>query len=211
MTTIPGPASDGAPGFGRGAAPRLRPSLTVGLLLTLAAAAYLALAPDDAADAERVALRPTRPSRPGDGAAAAGRPAVSAAGALPARGNGTASAPPRRWPQALAARPADAWPTLDDAAARAWGLPPPAPPPPPTAAAVAATPQAPPLGYHFIGRIDEGDGLQRGYLASATRTLGVKPGDEIDGQWRVEAVSADGVALLWLPGGLRQVIGFKTP
>ncbi|MFG6414198.1 hypothetical protein ACG02S_09835 [Roseateles sp. DC23W] len=90
--------------------------------------------------------------------------------------------------------------------------PPPAPPPAPVVAVAPAPPSAPPPPYQMIGRLVEGEGRQTveiALLAGPNRTLSVKRGDVIDGQWRVEQVTPGGVGLTWLPGKLPQNIVFK--
>lgn len=92
--------------------------------------------------------------------------------------------------------------------------PPPAPPPPPQSSVVApAPPSAPPPPYQMVGRLVEGEGAQAvevALLTGPSRALSVKRGDVIDGQWRVEQVSASGVSLTWLPSKLPQNIVFKA-
>ena len=121
-----------------------------------------------------------------------------------------ASAPP---PQAGVRQP---WAAASAEQLAAWQPPPlpPAPPPPPQPTVAApAPPSAPPPPYQMIGRLVEGEGAQAVELAlltSPSRTLSVKRGDVIDGQWRVEQVSTGGVSLTWLPSRLPQNIVFKA-
>ena len=96
----------------------------------------------------------------------------------------------------------------------AWAPPPPpAPPPAPRVEKVVAPPPpapvAPPFPYQIIGSLSEGQQMQA-FLASPTRSLNVRVGEVIDGQWRVDAVSASGLALTWLPAQIKQQIAFRA-
>lgn len=120
------------------------------------------------------------------------------------------------WPAPPAARGSEPW-AFDAQQGQAWSAPPaPAAPPPvavappaPAAAAVAAAPQAPPFPYVLIGRIEEGRAVHA-LLSGPVQTLGVRVEDVIDGQWRVDAIDARGLAITWLPGGLRQTVLFRS-
>jgi hypothetical protein len=167
--------------------------MTLALGLTLAASIYLAFQPED-----DELPAPVAASRRGDSTAArsgVSRPPVSASLA---------------WPTALPARDAASWRPMDVAVASAWGVPPPAPPARPAVAVVASAAEPPPLPYTLIGRIDDG-GQAVALLAGPRRTESVKAGDRLDQDWRVEAVQDDGVHLLWLPGRVPQLIGYKNP
>lgn len=93
----------------------------------------------------------------------------------------------------------------------AWAPPPPPPPPKQVAAPPAppAPPVAPAFPYQLIGRLVDGDQAQA-LLAGANRSLAVKVGDVVDGQWRVDQVTERGLTLTWLPAKLNQVISFKS-
>ena len=167
------------------------PVLVATLLATLAAAAWLASRDDEGA----VEI------------AASGRTGRDAPRPPPRRIDATAPA----WPRPAAVRASDPWP-FDAALARAWV---PAPPPAPAVTRAAplaqtapAVPQAPPFPYTLIGRIEDGSQVHA-LLGSPLRTLGVKVQDVIDGQWRVEAISASSLTLTWLPGGQRQDLPFR--
>jgi hypothetical protein len=95
----------------------------------------------------------------------------------------------------------------------AWIPPPPAPaPPPPALPPAAPTPPvpstAPTFPYQVIGELTEGQNV-RALLATSDRTLAVRVGEEIDGQWRVEQIDSDSLVLTWRPAHLRQTIVFK--
>ncbi|MDR7335196.1 hypothetical protein [Roseateles asaccharophilus] len=155
------------------------------LAATLAATAWVATRPDENAGTVAVVEPVRKPT------AAASAPAPQTAARQP-------------WAEASAEQLA------------AWQPPPPppAPPPPPLSTVAApAPPSAPPLPYQMIGRLVEGEGAQAVELAlltSPSRTLSVKRGDVIDGQWRVEQVSTSGVSLTWLPSQIPQNIVFKA-
>ena len=67
--------------------------------------------------------------------------------------------------------------------------------------------RAPAFPYTLIGQLD--DGRPQALLTGPLRSLAVAAGEVIDGQWRVDAVQAQGITLTWLPGGQRQTLGFK--
>jgi hypothetical protein len=65
----------------------------------------------------------------------------------------------------------------------------------------------------MIGRMSEGEGAKAvdvALLSSPVRSFGVRKGDVIDGQWRVEGITPSGVSLVWLPGQLPQTLVFKS-
>ena len=115
-----------------------------------------------------------------------------------------AASPPVAWPVPL--REGMAWEAPTDQAIAAWTVV--RPPPPPPKPAGSAPPSAPPFPYVLIGRIEDG-GVMRALMSGAARTVDAKAGDIIDGQWRVEDVRADGLDLLWMPGGLRQTLSYR--
>jgi len=162
-------------------------ALGAALAATLAATAWLATRPEDEATA----------------AAAPARRAVAAASA------------PVAAPAAEGRQP---WAEPAPAQLAAWQPPPPPSPPPapPPQAAVALAPPppvAPPAPYQMIGRLVEGEGaraVEVALLAGPNQALSARPGEVLDGQWRVEQVSASGVRLTWLPGQLPQNIVFKA-
>jgi hypothetical protein len=147
-------------------------------------------------------------SRPDDDAAA-----PVAATALPARTPAATASAPLPVPSAGARQ---AWAEASAEQLAAWQPPPPPPPPPappPAPPAPPPPPMAPPLPYQMIGRVVEGEGakaVEVALLTSPSRALSVRRGDVIDGQWRVEQVSASGVSLTWLPAQLPQNIVFKA-
>lgn len=172
-----------------------RKQLLGGLLaLTLAATLWLTLSPDDeAATAQPVAGERRAPAAQ---AVAGRKPAAATAEALVAT----------NW----AAVKREAWTVPDNAYFAAWAPPPPPPAPKQVAAPPAppAAPVAPAFPYQLIGRLVEGD-QATALLAGSSRSLAVKAGDVVDGQWRVDQVTERGLNLTWLPAKLNQTISFK--
>jgi hypothetical protein len=94
---------------------------------------------------------------------------------------------------------------------------PPAPAQPPAAApsaapasvqvpAAAGPPIAPPLPFRFLGRYGDGQ-VQSVMLAKGERLYLARPGDTIDGAYRIDAVTAQSVELTYLPMQLKQSLG----
>jgi hypothetical protein len=75
------------------------------------------------------------------------------------------------------------------------------PPPPPS---------APPVPYTFIGRLSE-DESTTVFLAAGDRNLVVKPGDVIDNNYRVDAVTDNAVSLTYLPLNVKQTLSTGVP
>lgn len=90
-----------------------------------------------------------------------------------------------------------AWPRPSPQALAAWSAPPPPPPPPRTAP---VPPPVPAFPYRWIGRLDDG-ARTTVLLASAQRSVGVREGEVLDGRWRLDRLSAQGLDLTWLPTG----------
>lgn len=99
------------------------------------------------------------------------------------------------------------WAAPPDAQFAAWAPPPPPPAPPAVKAPpfVAPAPVAPAFPYQIIGSLVQ-NGQTQAFLASPTRSLNARAGEVIDGQWRVDQVSATGITLTWLPGQIKQQI-----
>lgn len=158
--------------------------LSMALLATLAATAWLAgdETPDVDPKAPRAAER--RAARPRSAAEAAARvPDSQALRREPFVGEGA-----------------------NLFAAHSWQPP---PPPPPPAAAVAPT--APPLPFRFLGQMNDGDQTVV-FLASGNRTLLVRAGDTLDGTYQVESVGPPAVAFIYRPLNERQLLHYgRTP
>lgn len=171
-----------------------------GLAVTLAATLWAAQSGDDDSDAAQpVAGASHRDATAADTSTTARSPAPKPAAQQ------TAPAPE------LHSSARAPWPRASDAQFLAWMPPAPPPPPPPPPPAPPAPPVAPPLPYQLIGRLVEDD-RPVALLASPTRTLAVRAGDVIDGQWQVDAVNDTSLALTWRPAKLKQVLSFRpTP
>ena len=170
-----------------------RKRLALALAVTAAATLWAALQPDAPVPA------PVRSER----ASATPDARVSAVNTAPRQA--AASAP--AWPEP--SRPRSDWPAAPARAVAAWSAVIAAPaavlPRPAAAASAADKPvEAPAFPYTLIGRLDDGEA--RALLASPTRSFGVKASDVIDGQWRVDAVPPRGLALTWLPGGIKKTL-----
>jgi hypothetical protein len=136
-----------------------------------------------------------------DVVAAPARGPVSAAPTSPAAAAAWPEPAPRR---ALLRREAP----IGDAMAAWEPAPTPATPAsaPARPALVGPTIPAPPaFGYTLIGRIEE-DGDNKAVLNSELRTLAVRAGEVVDSQWRVDAVDATQVTLVWLPTQHKQIL-----
>jgi hypothetical protein len=137
---------------------------------------------------------PAAPTAPGAAAASIPVPAAAAAIAAPAAPAGAnpfgaISWQPAPVPKALADAPAAAPPAL------------PAP-----ASAPAPPPVAPPLPFRFLGRYGDGQ-VQSVMLVKGERLYLARPGDTIDGAYRIDAVTAQSVELTYLPMQLKQSLG----
>jgi len=79
-----------------------------------------------------------------------------------------------------------------------------APPPPPQsvagAASVPAVQTAPPMPYRFAGRVRKG-AEEEFLISKGDLIFPVKEGDTIDGTYKVVAVKADGIELIYIPLG----------
>ncbi len=91
---------------------------------------------------------------------------------------------------------------------------PPAKPPAPVIAAVPAAPppappSAPPMPYRFAGKVVH-DGVAKVVLARGDRVFTIEPGDRLEGGYRVDAIGADDVALVYEPLGTRELLAVAT-
>ncbi len=80
---------------------------------------------------------------------------------------------------------------------KSWVPPPPPMKPPP--------PSAPPLLFKYLGKMTEGDET-RVFLALAERNYVVKAGENIDNQYRVDAVTDHTITFTYLPLGAKQLL-----
>lgn len=179
-------------------APRLRAALlAIGLALTLAAIGWVesrdepvATAPSPRAGVGRADAKPSAPAKAGDaqGTGPSMTPQAAHPGPVPA----VDLARVHRAPQPLA---------VDAFAPRSWAPPPrkqtaaeraaAAPPPPPP-------PQAPPLPFRYVGMLGD-DGRTTLFLTNGDRDVAAKPGDVIDGVWRLELVNEQRALFVYVP------------
>ena len=73
---------------------------------------------------------------------------------------------------------------------------------------VAPPPPVPAFPYQLIGHLD--DGVPQALLSDTSRSFGVKAGDAIDDQWRVDSVEAQGITVTWLRTGARKTLSFAS-
>lgn len=124
------------------------------------------------------------PPRPG---------AASPAGPPPAA---TETAPPS---PSVESAPAQ----VDIFAVRDWEPPPP-PPPPPEAAPPPPPPQAPPLPYHYLGRVEETGKATVFFLLRDERVIAARSGEVIDGQYRLGKLEGTQLQFLYQPMNIQQ-------
>ncbi len=83
---------------------------------------------------------------------------------------------------------------------QSWYVPPPPPkpvPPPP--------PAPPPLPFTYMGKLLE-DGKLTVFLARDDKNYAIKPGDTLDGSYRVDSVDAQRVVFTYLPLNMQQTL-----
>jgi hypothetical protein len=81
-----------------------------------------------------------------------------------------------------------------------------APPPPPRSEAEKnQPPPPPPLQFKYLGKIIEGEETQV-FLALADRNYIVKPGENINSQYRLDEVNDHGLSVTYLPLNAKQVL-----
>ncbi|EHP42904.1 hypothetical protein OR16_11648 [Cupriavidus basilensis OR16] len=85
-------------------------------------------------------------------------------------------------------------------------LPPPAPPAPPAPALPPPAPTAPPLPFAYVGALGADVSKEQVFLSNGDRLLIVSLGDVIDGQYRLEAITATGATFTYLPLNVKQVM-----
>ncbi len=68
---------------------------------------------------------------------------------------------------------------------------------------------APPLPYRFAGQFHRESGVEV-YVARGEEIFPVKEGDTLDGQYKVDSVSATEVSFVHLPSGTRQTVQFSA-
>jgi len=83
------------------------------------------------------------------------------------------------------------------------------PRPKPAAVSAPPAPVAPPLPFRFAGQFHRDSGIEV-YLARGEEIFPVKEGDTLDGQYKVDSVSAAEVSFVHLPSGTRQTMQFSA-
>ncbi|KVO34280.1 hypothetical protein [Burkholderia ubonensis] len=156
----------------------------------------------DGAPARPVAGHRAPPSRAIAQAASAAAAASSARVDAP-----TPATPPREKLAALRA-PVSVESANDPFTASSWLPPPPVEAPLPTARP--APPTAPPVPFTYVGELDAKADKPQVFLSNGDQLLIVSPGDVIDGQYRVDAVSASNVVLTYLPLNQTQVVSIPV-
>src|SRR5438128_3941896 len=83
--------------------------------------------------------------------------------------------------------------------------------PRPNPAVVTAPPDpvTPPLPYRFAGQFHRESGIEV-YVARGEEIFPVKEGDTLDGQYKVDSVSATEVSFVHIPSGTRQTLQFSA-
>jgi hypothetical protein len=79
----------------------------------------------------------------------------------------------------------------------------------PAAVSAAPVPVAPPLPFRFAGQFHRESGIEV-YVARGEEIFPVKEGDILDGQYKVDSVSATEVNFVHVPSGERQTIQFSA-
>ncbi|KVG33353.1 hypothetical protein WL21_20730 [Burkholderia ubonensis] len=159
----------------------------------------------DGAPARPVAGHRAPPSRAIAQAASAAAAASAASGARVDAP--TPAATPREKLAALRA-PVSVESANDPFTASSWLPPPPVEAPLPTARP--APPTAPPVPFTYVGELDAKADKPQVFLSNGDQLLIVSPGDVIDGQYRVDAVSASNVVLTYLPLNQTQVVSIPV-
>ncbi|KWO66311.1 hypothetical protein [Burkholderia ubonensis] len=156
----------------------------------------------DGAPARPVAGHRAPPSRAIAQAASAAAAASSAQVDTP-----TPAATPQEKLAALRA-PVSVESANDPFTASSWLPPPPVEAPLP--AARPAPPTAPPVPFTYVGELDAKADKPQVFLSNGDQLLIVSPGDVIDGQYRVDSVSASNVVLTYLPLNQTQVVSIPV-
>jgi hypothetical protein len=77
--------------------------------------------------------------------------------------------------------------------------------PPPSPDAKPPPPSAPPLPFKYLGKVMEGDEI-RVFLSLADRNYIVKPGENVDSQYRMDEVNDHAITLTYLPLNAKQTL-----
>ena len=171
-------------------------ALTLALAATLGASWWAARTPDQAtATLPRAAAgRPVAAANPGNRDQLAGDPALTA--------------PPALTPEQYTRAPLAEHPPLQ--VTLAWGPPPPPPLPPVPKGYKPPPPPPPPLPFRSIGKLEDGTTVTA-FLLGPDQSYAVRTGDAINGNYRVEEVTAQHVVLTFLPLNARQELRMDGP
>lgn len=179
--------------------------LAVLLLLAagLGAVAWNSRAPSTPAP-DLTAVTHRRPAPAWRQAAPPAAPARPVAAPVPSAPAGAANAALAQLRPRLAAQAAH-----DPFTASSW-LPPPPPPPPPAPPPPPPAPVAPPLPFTFVGAEDVGTVQARVFLNSGDRLLIVKPGEVMEGRYRLETLTPNTLVFTYLPLQQKQTLIIET-
>lgn len=98
------------------------------------------------------------------------------------------------------------WPEYSDAMMRTLRLAPPVP----VAAHRNPAPSAPPLPFRYAGRIEDSRG-EAVFLLDGSRVRMARPGELLDGRYRLERISARGIEFTFLPLNTKQTLSRQNP
>jgi hypothetical protein len=121
------------------------------------------------------------------------KPSLELVEARPARQEGPAPTAVADIDLAKLQRPASPSAQGDPFAPRSF-----APPPQPARAARAEKPNAPPLPFTYVGRVTQ-DGVTEVFVARGDELISIAAGQNIDTEYRVDAVSGSRIAFTYLP------------
>jgi len=97
----------------------------------------------------------------------------------------------------------------DAFASRSWYVPPPPAPPPPPAKPAPARPTAPSLPFTYLGRYAASDETVF-FLVKGDRILTVRPGDLMEGNYRVDGLVGSKLNLTHVPLGVTHQLETET-
>ena len=83
-------------------------------------------------------------------------------------------------------------------------------PPPPPVEIKPAKPEAPPLPYRYLGRWEENGALTM-ILGHGDQSIPVRSGQILDGQWRIDNISARRIDFTFLPLKTRAHLTLEEP
>ncbi|KVA08646.1 hypothetical protein [Burkholderia ubonensis] len=155
-----------------------------------------------------VGTRPVAEHRAPPSQAASAASASAAVAAPRASADTPTPAPTPREQLAALRAPVSVASANDPFTASSWQPPPPVEAPPPTARP--APPTAPPVPFSYVGELDAKADKPQVFLSNGDQLLIVSPGDVIDGQYRVDSVSASNVVLTYLPLNQTQVVSIPV-